>query len=38
MNKIVHIKQATKAGSIECVVGGVFDGSYIKSKTRRGRV
>lgn len=36
--KTVHIKQATKTGSIECVVGGIFDGSYTTSKTRRGRV
>lgn len=36
--KKVHIKQATKNGYIECAVGGVFDGSYLKSKTRRGRV
>lgn len=36
--KKVHIKQATKNGYIECSVGGVFDGSYVSSKTRRGRV
>ena len=34
----VRIKQATKDGSIECEIGGCFDASYPKSKTRRGRV
>lgn len=34
----VKIKQATKDGEIECEVGGVFDGSYPNSTTRRGRV
>lgn len=36
--KNVRIPQATKEGFIECEVGGVFDGSYPDSKTRRGRV
>lgn len=34
----VKIRQATKNGSIECEIGGVFDASYPNSKTRRGRV
>lgn len=34
----VHIKQATKEGTIECKVGGVADLTYPDSKTRRGRV
>lgn len=34
----VRIKQATKRGFIECLVGGVADLSYPSSKTRRGRV
>lgn len=34
----VRIKQATKQGFIECVVGGAVDLSYPNSKTRRGRV
>lgn len=34
----VKIRQATKDGSIECEIGGVFDASYPNSKTRRGRV
>ncbi len=34
----VKIRQATKGGSIECEIGGCFDASYPKSKTRRGRV
>lgn len=34
----IRIKQATKQGFIECVVGGVADFSYPTSKTRRGRV
>lgn len=34
----VHIKQATKEGSIECKIGGVADLTYPDSKTRRGRV
>lgn len=38
MNKVVHIKQATKQGSIPCLVGGVVDLTYPSSNTRRGRV
>lgn len=34
----VKIRQATKDGNIECVLGGVADLSYPNSKTRRGRV
>lgn len=34
----VKVKQATKDGYAECVVGGVFDSSYPESGTRRGRV
>lgn len=34
----VKIRQATKDGSIECEIGGVFDANYPNSKTRRGRV
>lgn len=34
----VKIKQATKGGSVECEVGGVFDASFPNSTTRRGRV
>ena len=34
----VKIRQATKQGVIECVVGGAVDLSYPNSKTRRGRV
>ena len=34
----LKIKQATAKGYIEVPVGGVFDGSYLTSKTRRGRV
>lgn len=37
-NNRVMIKQATKQGYIECEVGGIFDGSYPDSETRRGRV
>ena len=36
-NKLI-IPQATKDGYIEVEQGGVFDGSYPNSKTRRGRV
>lgn len=36
MNKI-KIKQATKLGYIEMEVGGVFDATQPRSKTRRGR-
>lgn len=38
LENIVRIKQATKKGFIECVVGGAVDLSYPNSKTRRGRV
>ena len=38
MEDKVRIPQATKEGFIECEVGGVFDGSYPDSTTRRGRV
>lgn len=38
MEDKIYIKQATKQGFIECVVGGVVDLSYPDSKTRRGRV
>ena len=38
MEDKVRIPQATKEGFIECEVGGVYDGSYPDSKTRRGRV
>lgn len=34
----IKIKQATTEGSIECKIGGCYDASYPKSKTRRGRV
>lgn len=34
----ILIKQATKEGNIEMENGGVFDASFPKSKTRRGRV
>ena len=34
----LRIKQATKTGYIEVPEGGVFDGSYLTSTTRRGRV
>lgn len=37
-NETVCIKQATKQGFIECIVGGAVDLSYPTSKTRRGRV
>ena len=36
--RTLKIKQATKKGYIECVLPGVADFSYPKSKTRRGRV
>ena len=35
---MIRIKQATKAGYIECCNGGLADLSYPGSKTRRGRV
>lgn len=38
MEEKVRIPQATRDGFIECEVGGVFDGSYPNSTTRRGRV
>lgn len=34
----LRIPQATSKGYVEVPVGGVFDGSYLTSKTRRGRV
>ena len=34
----IRIKQATKKGYIECVVGGVADFTYPTSRTRRARV
>lgn len=34
----LKIRNATKKGYVEVPVGGVFDGSYFGSKTRRGRV
>ena len=34
----MKIRQATKKGYIEVEPGGVFDASYLGSKTRRGRV
>ena len=36
--KTLKIPQATKKGYIEVPIGGCFDASYPKSKTRRGRV
>jgi DNA (cytosine-5)-methyltransferase 1 len=36
--EIVRIKQATKQGFAECVIGGVADFNYPSSKTRRARV
>lgn len=38
MTKYVKIKQATDKGYILCKVGGVFNGQYPTSNTRRGRV
>lgn len=38
MENTVKIKQATKDGTIDCEIGGCFDGSYPDSKTRRGRI
>lgn len=35
---MLRIRQATKRGWVECPIGGVFDGSYLTSKTRRGRI
>lgn len=37
-NDKLRIPQATAQGYAECEVGGVFDGSYPNSTTRRGRV
>lgn len=37
-NNKLRIPQATVQGYAECEVGGVFDGSYPNSTTRRGRV
>lgn len=34
----IEIRQATKDGVIRCKIGGIFDGSYPESQTRRGRV
>ena len=34
----LRIRQATKTGYVEVSVGGCFDGSYVNSQTRRGRV
>ena len=34
----LRIRQATEKGYIEVPVGGVFDGTYATSLTRRGRV
>ena len=36
--KKIKIPQNTKTGYIEVCIGGCFDGSYLTSKTRRGRV
>lgn len=37
-NEVLRIPQATEKGYVECPVGGCFEGSYLTSKTRRGRV
>lgn len=37
-DNLVLVKQATKSGSIPCLLGGVADLSYPTSQTRRGRV
>lgn len=34
----IRIPHATKAGFLEVTPGMVFDGSYLTSKTRRGRI
>lgn len=34
----LKIRQATSKGYVEVPVGGLFDGSYLTSTTRRGRV
>ena len=36
--EILRIKQMTRRGYVECPEGGCFDGSYLTSKSRRGRV
>lgn len=36
--KTLKIPQPTKKGYVEVEEGGCFDGSYLTSKTRRGRV
>lgn len=36
--KVIQIRQATKEGTIPCLIGGVADLNYPTSKTRRGRV
>lgn len=38
MSKPLRVRQATERGWIEVPVGGVFDGTYATSLTRRGRV
>lgn len=38
MNDILRIPQATETGFVEVRPGDVFDGSYLTSSTRRGRV
>ena len=38
MKNSLLIPQATSSGYAECPVGGCFDGSYLTSATRRGRV
>lgn len=38
MSQKLRIRQATEKGYIEVPVGGVFDGTYAISLTRRGRV
>ena len=38
MNDAIRIPQATELGYAEVRPGGVFDWSYVTSKTRRGRV
>lgn len=38
MSQKLRIRQATEKGYIEVPVGGVFDGTYATSLTRRGRV
>lgn len=38
MTEFVKVKEATSTGYALCVIGGVFDGAYMHSNTRRGRV